>query len=136
MTKAVKTLAADGFVSMPVLGEEVAYIRYNLATKAFEEGRGIIKGIGFGPDKRQIVLLRDLELREPQTGKFATFNTPLACVNPTDDFKERYKQLMADVTQAEDEANATLLAITQKANADIAALNDAVLGEPTPIADQ
>lgn len=101
------------------LGDNVTYIRHN--EKGILQGSALLKGIGLNGEGRQIVLLKD------EAGE--SFNAFLTCVNPTDDFCEKFRELIGKTDALGKEGNFKARELVEEYNSKIKALDDELLGE-------
>lgn len=104
------------------IGDTVNYIREH--KDGVSEGTATLTGIGLNPDKRVIVLLREGD---------KAFNTFEACVNPSPEFCEKFRVMVAEVEILAKEGNALLKSIAAGYDEKLAAKRDALLGEPLKI---
>ena len=106
------------------LNQTVDYIR--AVDDQVVEGSGVVKGIGFDPAGRAVLLVHDLTQPEGKTA----FNVFFKCVNADELTKQSFKNIVEQVVKHSADANAQIKAIVADANAHIDGLWSSVLGEP------
>ncbi|MEE9356584.1 MAG: hypothetical protein V3U75_13420 [Methylococcaceae bacterium] len=111
------------------IGDKIKYIRHT-PVKQTLEGEGYVKAFGIDHEQRVIVLVVDLNGQ--------VFHVFERGVNPTDEFKEQFIKLVADVDALTTTSNATIKELTDKANTDIGKMHDDILGAPIviPVAER
>lgn len=102
------------------IGDTVTYIRHH-ADGSFTEGEGKVKGMGLDGANHSVALVQEGE---------NAFNTPLPCLNATEEFKAQYKTMVTEVLALSQEGNEKSREIVQEYNKKIIALENSVLGEP------
>lgn len=112
------------------IGDKVKYIKHK--DDSVIEGEGTVRAYGLDREQRIVVLIGDSE-RLGEDGNPEVFNTFERCVNPSDDFKKQFTQLVSDVASTTGEANAKIREITQAANDKIGKLHDDILGKPVEL---
>lgn len=110
------------------IGSKVEFVRRH-AVEGVITGTGLLRAYGVDAENRVIALIQD-SVRVGQDGQPEVFNTPVMCVNPTNEMIEDFKNLVVQVSQIEEKANAEIKKLTDAANAEIVALNDNLFGEP------
>lgn len=112
------------------IGDKVKYIKHE-NDKVFE-GEGTVRAYGLDHEQRIVVLIADKE-RLGEDGNPKVFNTFERCVNPTNDFKAKFRKLVSDVDNTTTTANAEIKKITDEANNLIGKLHDDILGKPVEL---
>ena len=107
------------------IGDKIDYIRH-LKTAGVTEGIGYIKAYGLDHENRVIALVQDEVSGE-------TFHVFEKGVNPTDEFKALFTELVDKVRAIEEAGNTKIKTITDKANNEIGKLHDEVIGVPVDI---
>ena len=112
------TIKVDGN-EIGAIGDVVSYIRHN--QDGLDAGLATLRGIGTAPDGRMIALLKDGE---------KSFNAYVAALEPTDEFKEKFKALVEQTTAISDQGKAEQMALVERINSALAVLDDELLGKP------
>lgn len=102
----------------PKLGDKVAYIRNKGAEN--ERGEGFLAGIGLDPDNIPLALIKNNEV---------AVNAPLAALNPSDEFVQKFEEMVVQIKALENEGNAKVKEIVEFYNNKILDLRKALLGE-------
>ena len=112
------TIKVDGR-EIGAIGDVVSYIRHS--QDGLDAGLATLRGVGTAPDGRIIALLRDGE---------RAFNAYVAALEPSDEFKEKFKQLIKVTTAISDEGKARQTALVEEINQKLAIHDDELLGKP------
>lgn len=112
----------------PELGSKVRYCRQNLADKSVEVGSGRVLGLGMDINKR---LNAFIEPEYPEgTDKPSKFNVPLASLEPSDEYIERFKKAVEEIDALAVEGNGKAQAIVSEWNDKVSAVYETILGAP------
>lgn len=113
--------------SYPKIGTRAKYIRVNPQTKEFEEGSSLILAICLDPQKRIMAHMQGIPLPDGNTGNF---NVDLNCLEPSDDFKAKFKAVKDRVEATSQEGNGKIAALVAEYNQAVENAYTSVLGEP------
>lgn len=97
-------------MNYPELGTEVRFIRQDLQAKTLVEGKGYIQGIFLDPRKMPMARVKDGE---------EAYSIDLAAINYDDNFKAKYKALLAEIAEITKEGNEKAKAIVDEYNAKV-----------------
>lgn len=109
------------------LGQSVAYIRSRGAEVL--EGSGVVRALLIDHTGRKVAQIFDLS----QPAQQQVFNVDLKSVNPSDEHKAKFRELVAFVFEHSNEGNAESQRIVSEYNARIDAKLAEVLGEPVDL---
>jgi len=109
------------------IGESIKYIRHS--TDGVSEGAGRVKAIALDPESRAIVqVVDDKEIGEDGTS--LVFNTFANTINPSDDFRKAFENMVVEVETIMKAANEEIKKTTDAANETISGLHNELLGSP------
>lgn len=107
------------------IGAKVKYIRNvpDVETKenTYKEGEGVVVAVFLNPDRRPMVQIKEGD---------STFNVDVACINPSEDDKERFKAMTEKVDAIAAEGNQKIKDIGVEYNNRVQAEYTAFLGYP------
>ena len=110
------------------IGDLVRYIRVDAVrgekdpADMFGQGEARFKGVGVDHNGRALVLLENQDMK--------SFNTPLACINPTDAFSTQFKRMVTNVNEITKLANEEMAKVKDSAEQRIGEEESAILGLP------
>lgn len=106
------------------LGSSVNYIRNKSGTAV--EGCGIVRALVIDHTGRRVVAIHDAG--QPKGGE--CFNVDVLAVNPSEDFKGKFRAMVENVQALSAEGNKAAAAAVEKYNALIDKAYNELLGEP------
>ena len=106
----------------PTLGSKVTYIR-QIKLGTTEKGSGTILGLGLDATKR---ITAHVELDTVAKEKV---NIDIACLNPTDEFSEKFKTCVERVELLTEEGNKEVRGLVEYYNGMVEDLYSAMLGD-------
>lgn len=116
------------------IGNQVSYIREmsinkeNKDAPKTKEGGGKVKAIFADPANR--VMVRIVDNEPDDKGGLVQFDVPLMAVNPSEEFKKDFIQLVEDIDKMATEANKQQQAMVDRVNAELEKMKNKLLGEP------
>ena len=113
-------------MTYPTLGTQVSYIRQTPQGE-IQTGFATVMAVAIDATKRIVCHLKDPNQEH-------AFNTDIHCVNPSEEFISKFKELTQEVKTAQDAYNAKAQEIIDEGNKHIASLYTGLLGEPIEIA--
>lgn len=114
---------------MFTLGDSVNYIRQRGG--AVLEGQGVVRGLVLDHTGRRVAAIHD----SSQPRGHEVFNVDVLAVNPSPEFKAKFRELVAKIMALSEEGNKAAAAAVEKYNAQIDAAYNALLGEPLSVAE-
>lgn len=111
----------------PEIGVRFNFVRQGVGS-GMVEGSGIVQGIILDPSKRLMVHLETDEVNEQ--GQKIRRNVHVTCLDPSDDFKAKFKAALEAVEAIGEEGNGKVKEIVAEYNQRVDEANAPVLGDP------
>lgn len=112
----------------PVIGTKVKFCRQNVQTHEVETGSGTVLAICMDQNKRLVAHIQpDFPEGTEQPSKF---NVDLNCLNPTDEFIQKFTDVTAEIKRLTDEGNEKVKQIVADYEGIISGKYTEILGSP------
>ena len=111
-----------------LVGKQIAYIREIQGKEQTKEGGGRVKSLHLNADGRFMCHIQDDEL--DKEGKIQIFTIAVGCVDPSEEFKDKFRALVDEIDVLAAEATAKNQELMDDYNGRINKLKDELLGKP------